>query len=173
MRYILGLALACTLSCGTSMADEKSKPVDSDMARLKNQAEAVKNEKLNQAEAKAKQEKAEASRSKEAVDRQLHQVQTEVKKKEANTSSLVNPSGTDHHASVQSHQAHAEAKAKKERIEADAQARAEAHRATANQKAEIIDKSVEGLESQVGTKGQFGLQKKGTSLHVRHYGTNH
>jgi hypothetical protein len=172
MRYLLGLVLACTISCTKAISADKTAP-DADKLRLQNQAEALKNAKLKDGEAKAKQVKLEAERQKEAVDKRLQQVHKDIVHHEVTQSFIIGSDVAHHGSLMRKHQANEEAKAKKEQIDADARAKANAHRAAAEKKAAIIDQSVDGLKSQVGTDGKFGLQKKGTSLHVRNYGSSH
>jgi hypothetical protein len=143
---------------------------DKERARIKEQVDALKNSKLKEAAAANQQVKQDALRKGVAIDQKINQQSEQIDRAAENIGPRF---GTDFAKSlgdVRKQELQAKAKAEKEKIANEARKTGATNAGAAKKTVDDIDKSVEGLKSQVSKSGKFGLKPKGSNVYVRNYG---
>lgn len=173
MRQVISLVFACSLCCSAGIAKESEASkvlTEAEKAKIRAQVEDLKKNKMDDADRANKAVKSDAVRQGQEIDKDVAVKHKQIENLAKNMTWMYGPDAMRHAAEVRKHQVNQQAQAAKDKIKADAQKKAAGQRAAAQRSADSVEQSVEGLKSQVGKDGQFGLQPKGSNLHVRNYG---
>lgn len=173
MPILLSLVLTLSLFCLNAFASDNGtnrQLSEAERARVKAQLESLQKSKIQAAERANKITKDAALRDGQAIDQKLKQQQQNVDKNVEGYSWLYGSEAARHAGQHKKQQLEAQAKDEQDKVKAAALKKAAAATAAAKKSSENLQQSVEGLKSQVGTKGQYGLKPKGSSLYVRQYG---
>ncbi len=173
MPILLSLVLTLSLSCLSALASDNgtnNQLSEAERARVKAQLESLQKSKIQAAESANKVTKDSALRDAHAIDQKLKQQKQSVDKDVEGYSWLYGSDAARLAGQGKKQQLEAQAKAEHDKVKAAALKKAAASAAAAKKSTENLQQSVEGLKSQVGTKGQYGLKPKGSSLYVRQYG---
>ncbi|HEY9791351.1 MAG TPA: hypothetical protein V6D22_13190 [Candidatus Obscuribacterales bacterium] len=171
LRFFFSLLVAAT--CATSVAsaaDSDSKMTDAEKARTKAQIDSLKKQKLQAGQKQAQQTADTAKRDVDEVERRRQNLHAEIDQKRKMYDWKVGTERSKAAAAVHKKEVDEAANAEKAKIIEHARKKASAQHAAAKKNADNINESAEGLKSQVSKDGKFGLQPKGSSLHVRNYG---
>jgi hypothetical protein len=138
---------------------------DAERAKIKAQVEALKQTKNKQAQDASNALRGKALKEGQQIDQTLNQHQQRIDNTVKHLPWL-SGEGQERKDAYK-----AEAERLKQKTAADAKKRAASQAAAAAKSAQNVQDSIEGLKSQVGAKGNYGLQPKGSSLYVRQYGS--
>ncbi len=166
---LLGVQIQ-SLQFSPALAEDSSSQLsDKEKERIKAQAQALKKSKLSESESFKKNIKQDALRQAEAIDQKVNQQSKFVDKAVENFSPRLGPEYANTLGTAKKQQLLDKANIEKEKIATEARKKAATKASIAKKNADNIDKSVEGLKSQVNKSGKFGLKPKGSSLYVRNY----
>ncbi|HEY9712413.1 MAG TPA: hypothetical protein V6C72_03025, partial [Chroococcales cyanobacterium] len=138
--------------------------------KMKEQAANLHRNRWQDAEHRKRAVHAEAQRKKAVIDEELKEKHADVDAFADRHAFFVGPEAAHHFATGHKQGLTLEAEAAKHKIEEKSLKRQAAHAESAHQTSRKINESVEGLHSQVGKDGQFGVRPQSSNLHVRHYG---
>lgn len=159
MRILITAALIMTANAPCFAADTSQ------------QIQSLEKSKLEAAQKANANIKREALRKGEAIDQSTRGKKERVDKAADSLSWYYGRDAATAAAAAKKRQLEAAAAAEKEKIAKEAKRRANEQSAAAQKSIQNIQESAAGLKSQVAKKGEYGLQPKGSSLHVRNYGT--
>ncbi len=167
---VLAMSTVCAFAGGGSASGQAL--TDAERAKLKAQVEAAQKTKMQEAERAKADIKRTAIKQGQAVDQQAKQAGDKIDHDVNGLSWVYGSKAASLAGQAKKQQISAEAAAEKQRIAKEALKRAAEKDAQAKKGADSIVETVQGLKSQVGKDGKFGLQPKGSSLNVRNYGKN-
>jgi hypothetical protein len=166
MRIAIKFGLLLLLSAAPCTAQDQkvSGLSDAERAKIKAQVEGLKQTKIKQSDDATNALRNKALKEGQEIDKTLNQHQQRIDKTVEHLPWLVGE-GQDRKNAYKN-----EADRLKQKTAADAKKRAAAHAAAASKSAQNVQDSIEGLKSQVGADGKYGLKPKGSNLYVRQYG---
>jgi hypothetical protein len=170
---LLGLAVAVAVASPSAFAgDSKASKAltDAEKARIRAQVESLQKSKIDQAQKAQQDIKNNAIKKGQAVDSKLNQAKEQIDRDADGLSWVYGKNAASLAAKGKKQELKELADSEKAKIAAEAQRKAAAKAVAAKKQVESINDTVEGLKSQVGKDGKFGLQPKGSNLNVRNYG---
>lgn len=166
------LVLFTLISAPSAFAENggKNEMSESERAHAKAQVEALQKSKLQAAATAKANNKNAAIRQGQSVDEKVRNAHEIIDKQSASYSWIYGPEAAQRAGTATKQAVNARAAAEKQKIIKDAIKKAAVEDADAKRNVANINKSVEGLKSQVAKRGSYGLQPKGSSIYVRNYG---
>jgi hypothetical protein len=169
VTVILSAALTGIGGCCQKVAAQ-STLTSAEKARIEQQAKSLERSHIRAGQQAAKSTASEAQKKMQAVDKQHQADRDYVRKKTDEWSYVIGPDAAKQAGAASEKALDEQSAAEKNKIAKQAARKEEMQKAVAAKRAAGVNASVEGLKSQVSKDGKFGLQPKGSNLHVRQYG---